>query len=108
ALGTQTVSVWKNAFSLGETAGNAAIQMCAGKALKDITAPSDLPDASKPTSGDLATHDFKTPGGNTVSSIILAPTPVTKDNLDAVISAGWVTKDQVCTGVAAGAVKACG
>ena len=108
ALGTQTVSVWKNAFSLGETAGNAAIQMCAGKALKDITAPSDLPDASKPSAGDLATHDFKTPGGNTVSSIILAPTPVTKDNLDAVISAGWVTKDQVCTGVTAGAVKACG
>ena len=106
ALGTQTVSVWKNAFALGETAGNAAIQMCAGKALKDITAPSDLPAASKPA--DTATHDFKTPGGNTVSSFILAPTPVTKDNLDAVISSGWVTKDQVCTGVAAGAVKACG
>jgi D-xylose transport system substrate-binding protein len=106
ALGTQTVSVWKNAFALGETAGNAAIQMCAGKALKDITAPADLPAASKPA--DLATHDFKTPGGNTVSSFILTPTPVTKDNLDAVISSGWVTKDQVCTGVAAGAVKACG
>jgi len=106
ALGTQTVSVWKNAFALGETAGNAAIQMCAGKALKDITAPSDLPAASKPA--DLATHDFKTPGGNTVSSFILNPTPITKDNLDAVISSGWVTKDQVCTGVAAGAVKACG
>ena len=106
ALGTQTVSVWKNAFALGETAGNAAIQMCAGKALKDITAPSDLPDATKPA--DLAAHDFATPGGKTVTSFILNPTPITKDNLDAVISAGWVTKDQVCTGVAAGSVKACG
>jgi len=106
ALGTQTVSVWKNAFDLGKTAGNAAIQMCAGKALKDITAPSDLTAGTKPA--DLNTHDFQTPGGKTVSSIILTPTPITKANLDQVITSGWVTKAQVCTGVAAGAVPACG
>jgi D-xylose transport system substrate-binding protein len=106
ALGTQTVSVWKNAFALGETAGNAAIQMCAGTALTDVKAPSDLPAASKPA--DLATHLFTTPGNNQVSSIILNPTPVQQANLGDVISAGWVTKDQVCTGVAAGKVAACG
>jgi D-xylose transport system substrate-binding protein len=106
ALGQQTVSVWKNAFALGETAGNAAIQMCAGTKLADIKAPSDLPDASKPA--DLASHPFTTPGGKSVSSFILNPTPIKKDNLNAVIDAGWVTKDQVCAKVTAGSVAACG
>ncbi|HLX33848.1 MAG TPA: substrate-binding domain-containing protein [Candidatus Limnocylindrales bacterium] len=106
ALGQQTVSVWKNAFALGETAGSAAIQMCGGTALADVKAPSDLPAATKPA--DLNTHDFTTPGNNTVKSIILNPTPILKANLADVITAGWVTKDQVCTGVAAGAVAACG
>lgn len=106
ALGQQTVSVWKNAFDLGKTAGNAAIQMCAGTALKDVKAPSDLTAGTKPA--DLNTHDFVTPGGNTVSSIILTPTPIKSDNLNLVIDSGWVTKAQVCTGVAAGAVAACG
>ncbi|HYK96231.1 MAG TPA: substrate-binding domain-containing protein [Candidatus Dormibacteraeota bacterium] len=106
ALGTQTVSVWKNAFALGETAGNAAIQLCAGTALTAVKAPSDLPAASKPA--DLNTHLFTTPGNNQVSSFILTPTPIQQANLGDVISAGWVTKDQVCTGVAAGKVAACG
>lgn len=105
ALGTQTVSVWKNAFDLGKTAGNAAIQLCAGTAMKDVKAPSDLSDNTKPA--DLNTHDFTTPGKNTVSSIILNPTPISKDNLNLVIDSGWVTKDVVCTGVTAGSVKAC-
>jgi D-xylose transport system substrate-binding protein len=105
ALGTQTVSVWKNAFDLGKTAGNAAIQLCAGTAMKDVKAPSDLSDNTKPA--DLNTHDFTTPGKNTVSSIILNPTPIKQDNLNLVIDSGWVTKDQVCTNVTAGSVKAC-
>ena len=106
ALGQQTVSVWKNAFALGETAGNAAIQLCGGTALASVMAPSDLPAATKPA--DLSTHPFTTPGNNTVSSIILNPTPIQQANLGDVITAGWVTKDQVCTGVAAGKVPACG
>jgi D-xylose transport system substrate-binding protein len=105
ALGQQTVSVWKNAFALGETAGNAAIQMCKGTALADIKAPSDLPDATKPA--DLNAHPFTTPGGKTVTSFILNPTPITKANLNDVISSGWVTKDQVCAKVTAGSVPPC-
>jgi len=105
ALGTQAVSVWKNAFALGKTAGDIAMQLCGGTALKDAKAPSDLPAAAAPAS--LNAVDFTTPGGNTVSSVTLAPTPITQDNLDAVIDSGWVTKEVACAGVAAGTVAAC-
>src|SRR6476660_3441827 len=40
ALGTQAVSVWKNAFALGETAGSVAMQLCGGTAMTDVKAPS--------------------------------------------------------------------
>ena len=32
------------------------------------------------------------------------PNPITKDNLNDVIDAGWITKEEVCAGVAAGSV----
>ena len=105
ALGTQTVSVWKNAFALGETAGDIATQLCNGTALKDAKAPADLPEGAAPSSVDAV--DFTTPGGNTVSSITLNPTPITKDNLSLVIDSGWVTKEVVCAGVDAGSVDPC-
>ena len=41
-------------------------------------------------------------------SLFLTPVPITKDNLNVVIDAGWITKDEVCNGVKAGTVKACG
>jgi D-xylose transport system substrate-binding protein len=91
ALGTQTVDVWKDARLLGKTAGEAAIQLC-----KDA-------DASKVSD----TAPFKTPGGIDVSSILLTPQPITKDNLDVVIDAGWTTKENVCKGVTAGSVSVC-
>ena len=105
ALGTQAVSVWKNAFALGETAGSAAMQLCGGTALADGKAPSDLPAGAAPA--DVNAHPFTTPGGNTVQSIVLTPTPITKDNLAVVIDSGWVTKDVVCSGVTAGSVNPC-
>jgi D-xylose transport system substrate-binding protein len=105
ALGTQAVSVWKNAFALGETAGDIAMQLCGGTALKDAKAPSDLPAAAAPASTSAAA--FTTPGGKSVQSIILTPTAITKDNLQSTIDAGWVTKDQVCAGVTAGSTPAC-
>jgi len=105
ALGTQAVSVWKNAFALGQTAGDIAMQLCGGTALKDAKAPSGLPAAAAPAS--TAAQPFTTPGGKTVQSIILTPTAITKDNLQSTIDAGWVTKDQVCAGVTAGSTPAC-
>jgi D-xylose transport system substrate-binding protein len=91
ALGTQTVDVWKDARALGKAAGDAAIQLCNNS------------DPSK-VSGAAA---FKTPGGNSVSSILLQPDPITKDNLKDVLDAGWITKDDLCKGVTAGSVNGC-
>ena len=92
ALGTQTVDVWKDARLLGKTAGEAATQLC-GNA-----------DVSKVKN----TASFTTPGGNKVSSILLTPNPITQANLKEVLDAGWVTKADLCQGVAAGKVSACG
>src|SRR5438552_3605390 len=92
ALGTQTVDVWKDARLLGKTAGEAATQLC-GNA-----------DVSKVKN----TTSFTTPGGNKVSSIFLTPNPITQANLKDVLDAGWVTKADLCQGVAAGKVSACG
>jgi D-xylose transport system substrate-binding protein len=91
ALGTQTVSVWKDARELGKSAGESAIQLCKDKDIKKVT----------------GTADFASPGGNTLSTILLKPQPITKDNLNVVIDAGWTTKDNVCKDVAAGSVPAC-
>jgi D-xylose transport system substrate-binding protein len=91
ALGTQAVSVWKDARLLGKTAGESAIALCKNK------------DASKLD----GTAPFTTPGGEDVSSILLKPQPITKDNLDVVIDADWTTKDNVCKGVTAGSVPVC-
>jgi D-xylose transport system substrate-binding protein len=91
ALGTQTVSVWKDARELGKNAAEIAAQLADGKAMTDIA----------------NVQDFTTPGGSTVKSVFLTPIAITKDNLNVVIDAGWITKDAVCTGVAAGSVAAC-
>ena len=48
------------------------------------------------------------PKGVTMNSIFLKPVPITKDNLDVVIDAGWVSKETVCQGVKPGTVAVCG
>ena len=108
ALGKQYVDVWKNANELGKAAGQAALQLCQGKAMADISI--DVDSSVAPLDGNSPT-DFDTPGGNTVKSLILQPTPITADNLGDVINAGWwVTKDDICEGVKAGdpGADACG
>jgi len=92
ALGTQTVDVWKDARLLGKTAGDAAVALC----------------ANKDASAVQGTAPFKTPGGVEVSSVLLKPQPITKDNLNLVIDAGWTTKENVCKDVPAGSVSVCG
>ena len=91
ALGTQVVSVWKDSRLLGIAAGVAAAQLCNG------TKVDALAGASKVT----------TPGGNSVSAIQLAPNPITKNNLNDVLAAGWISKDDLCKGVTAGSVNGC-
>jgi len=93
ALGEQTVSVFKDARSLGESAGTIAVQLAKGKKAKDVTGAVTWSDGTK-----------KIP----MTSLFLKPVPVTSDNLDYVISGGWATKAQVCKGVTpAKAPKAC-
>ena len=41
---------------------------------------------------------FTTPGGNSLSTILLTPQPITKDNLNVVLDAGWITKDEPLQG----------
>ena len=91
ALGTQTVDVWKDARALGKSAGEAAMQLCKNSDITKVT----------------GTAPFKTPGGNTVSSILLQPDPITAANLKDVLDAAWITKADLCQGVAAGKNASC-
>jgi D-xylose transport system substrate-binding protein len=93
ALGTQTVSIWKDSRDLGKLAGESAVALAQGKKM------ADLPDV-KPFSGG-AKHVK-------VNGVLLTPLAVTKDNLDAIVAKGWITKDEVCAGVKPGTVKFCG
>ncbi len=92
ALGTQTVSVWKDSRLLGKAAGEAAVQLCAN------------PDITKVT----GTGTFKSPGGNSLTSTLLQPNPITKSNLNVVLDANWIDKATLCQGVPAGTVSVCG
>ncbi len=92
ALGTQTVSVWKDSRELGKAAAEIANQLADGAALDEV---------------DGATKWSDGPNGVEMNAIFLAPNPITKDNLDVIIESGWVSKDVVCQGVAAGSVAAC-
>jgi D-xylose transport system substrate-binding protein len=99
ALGKQYVDVWKNSNVLGQMAGSAALQLCAGKAFADVTVPAGL-DSTVATPEGTKAADFKTPAGNTVKSFIFKPTPITADKLDLVIAAGWYAKKaDICKGV---------
>jgi D-xylose transport system substrate-binding protein len=92
AIGTQAVSVWKDARELGTAAGEAAVALAGGTALNSVT-------------GAIV---FVTPGGNSMNSILLAPIPITQDNLDVVLDANWITLDDLCQNVSAGTVSVCG
>jgi D-xylose transport system substrate-binding protein len=90
ALGTQTVSVWKDARDLGREAADAAVDLAGGKA---------VPGSKKWTGGE---HKV------TLDSKFLKPVAITRANLDTVVKAGWITKDNLCRGVdAAKAPSAC-
>jgi D-xylose transport system substrate-binding protein len=91
ALGTQTVDVWKDSRALGKAAGEAAMQLCKNADVSKVT----------------GTAIFKTPGGNSLSSILLQPDPITSANLKDVVDAGWITKADLCQGVPAGKNASC-
>jgi D-xylose transport system substrate-binding protein len=96
ALGTQTVDVWKDARLLGQAAGEAAAQLCKDPNIKNVK------------STLAPTIQFQSPGGNDMTSIFLTPQAITKDNLNVVLDAGWISKDDLCKDVPAGTVSVCG
>jgi len=97
ALGKQYVDIWKNSNELGKAAGQAALSLCSSPDFSKISVNVDPSVA--PKAGN-APADFTTPGGKTVKSIILQPTPITADKLGDVMAKGWyATKDQICKGV---------
>ncbi len=92
ALGTQTVSVWKDARLLGKAAAETALALASGTAMTDIP--------------NMVMFDGG-PKGVNMHSLFLAPVPITKDNLNLVIDAGWISKEQACQGVPAGTLAVC-
>jgi D-xylose transport system substrate-binding protein len=91
ALGTQTVSVWKDARALGKTAGEIALALAQGAPMAKIP----------------ETVSWKSPKGVTMSARFLKPIPITRDNLHVVLEAGWISKDELCQRVPKGKVAAC-
>ena len=90
ALGSQTVSVWKDARELGKDAAAAAVQLASGK---PVTGAASWSGGEKKVS---------------LQAKFLKPIPVTAKNLDVVVKAGWIKKDELCKGVeAATAPAAC-
>jgi D-xylose transport system substrate-binding protein len=92
ALGTQTVDVWKDARELGRVAGESALALC------------ENPDPASVA----GTAPFETPGGISITSILLEPIPITQDNLNLVLDAGWIDEATLCQGVEPGTVDVCG
>jgi D-xylose transport system substrate-binding protein len=99
ALGKQYVDVWKNANELGKTAGAAALALCAAGSMDNLKLADGLIDAAVAPVAGLTAQDFETPGGNTVKSFILQPTPLTAENLQLAIDGGQITKEDLCKGV---------
>lgn len=81
AMGTQTVSVWKDARDLGKQAASAAVNLGAGKPVEG---------ASSWNGGEKKIA---------LQAQFLKPVPITRDNLDVVLKAGWIKKDELCKGV---------
>lgn len=91
ARGTQTVSVWKDSRQLGKAAADIASALAGGTALDAVEG------AVKWSGGEK---------GVEMNAIFLEPTPITKDNLNVVIEAGHISKEQACEGAMEG-VAAC-
>ena len=107
AAGIQYVDVWKNANELGKAAGAAALELCKGTAMASLSLPDGLVEASVAPAAGLTAQPFTTPDGNTVSSFILQPTPLTAENLNLAVDGGWITKEKLCEKVTANPPAAC-
>jgi len=92
ALGTQTVSVWKDSRALGKKAAEVALLLAGGTKMNEVPGVATFSGGPKKVA---------------MNSLLLKPVPITRDNLDVVIEAGWIRKDEVCQGVKPGTLKVC-
>ena len=79
AIGTQTVSVWKDARDLGRSAGEIAVALAKGESVDGAV-------------------EWTSPAGTTMQAMFLEPVAITADNLNVVLDAGWIAKDALCAG----------
>ena len=82
ALGSQTVSVWKDSRDLGREAAIAAMDLAQGKKVKGAVVWAEGEKKLK------------------MDAIFLKAVPVTQANLDVPIKAGHISKEAACKGVA--------
>ncbi len=88
AKGEQTVTIWKNASALGTAAAQAALELAAGSPVAGATT-------------------FTTESGASQPALLLEPIAVTRDNLNVVVDANWIPKDELCAGVTENPPTAC-
>lgn len=81
ALGTQTVSVFKDSRVLGQEAASAALSLARGKKVEGAVVWADGEKKLK------------------MDSKFLKPVAITQDNLDVVVKAGWIGTAELCKGV---------
>ncbi|MEZ5666571.1 MAG: substrate-binding domain-containing protein [Alphaproteobacteria bacterium] len=91
ARGDQTVSVWKNSYSLGQTAAVAAVALGEGTPMAEVA----------------GAQPYETPSGQMQSAILLEPIAITRDNLNLVVDSDWISKEDLCQGVTENAPAAC-
>jgi D-xylose transport system substrate-binding protein len=58
----------------------------------------------KAVEGEVQT---KTESGKDQPAILLTPVGITRDNLDVVVKANWITKEKLCDGVTTNPPDAC-
>lgn len=86
ARGTQTVSVWKDSRELGREAAEIAMSMADGTEMSEIE----------------GAEEWTSPAGTTLWAKFLSPVPITQDNLDVIVDAGWISQEELCQGVQSG------
>ena len=86
ALGTQTVTVWKDSRELGRQAAEIALAMAGGAEMTAVE----------------GSEAWTSPAGTALTALFLDPIPVTQENLNVVVEAGWISQEELCQGVTGG------
>lgn len=92
AIGTQTVTIWKDTRIMGQRAAEIALALANGSKTDQIE--DSVIFRSKPSSAPL-------------HATLLEPTPITAENLQTVIDAGWISKKDLCADIPKGTVNVC-